>query len=131
MLRMNLSINNCRDQCYDRAANMAGSRRGIATQISTEEPLATFFIHCYSHALKFGCQRHCKEEQNSYKCFGHSVGDITAHKVLSKTRCQLCTTQRTTASGNHLISNVLPYKINCHRFVAHKCVDNYAVFQVL
>ena len=50
MVRMNLSINNCRGQCYDGAANMCGSRNGVATQIASEEPRATF-VHCYGHAL--------------------------------------------------------------------------------
>ena len=34
LLRLNLSVANCRGQCYDGAANMAGIRRGVATQIS-------------------------------------------------------------------------------------------------
>ena len=50
MLRMNLSIHNCRAQCYDGAANMCGSRSGASTQICAEEPRA-IFVHCYGHAL--------------------------------------------------------------------------------
>lgn len=38
MLRMNLSITNCRAQCYDGAANMCGSRNGASTQLCAEEP---------------------------------------------------------------------------------------------
>ena len=50
LLRMNLPITNCRGQCYDGAANMAGARHGVAAQILLEEPRATF-THCYGHAL--------------------------------------------------------------------------------
>ena len=50
MVRMNLSVKNCHGQCYDGAANMAGSRSGVATQIASEEPRA-IFIHCNGHAL--------------------------------------------------------------------------------
>ena len=50
MVRLNLSLQNCRGQCYDGAANMAGSRNGVATQIASEEPRA-IFVHCYGHAL--------------------------------------------------------------------------------
>ena len=50
ILRMNLSISNCRAQCYDGAANMRGSRNGTCTKICAEEPRA-IFIHCYGHAL--------------------------------------------------------------------------------
>ena len=50
LLRMNLPIANCRGQCYDGAANMAGARQGVAAQILLEEPRATY-THCYGHAL--------------------------------------------------------------------------------
>ena len=47
---MDLSISNCRGQCYDGASNMSGVRRGVATQFLTEEPRA-LYNHCYGHAL--------------------------------------------------------------------------------
>ena len=50
LLHMNLSITNCRAQCYDGAANMCGRRSGTSTQICREEPRAVF-IHCFGHAL--------------------------------------------------------------------------------
>ena len=50
MLHLNLPISNCRGQCYDGAANMCGARRGVASQISSDEP-HSIFIHCYGHAL--------------------------------------------------------------------------------
>lgn len=34
LLRMNLSLNNCRGQCYDGAGNMSGAKNGVAKQIS-------------------------------------------------------------------------------------------------
>ena len=50
LLRLNLSVANCRGQCYDGAANMAGIRTGVATQISKYKKRA-IFTHCYGHAL--------------------------------------------------------------------------------
>ena len=50
LLRLKLPIANCCGQCYDGAANMAGVRNGVATQLLKEEPRATF-THCYGHAL--------------------------------------------------------------------------------
>ena len=50
LLRMNLTLSNCRGQCYDGASNMAGSRSGVSTQLSSEEPRAVY-THCYGHAL--------------------------------------------------------------------------------
>jgi len=50
LLRLKLPITNCRGQCYDGAANMAGAQNGVAAQLLNEEPRATF-THCYGHAL--------------------------------------------------------------------------------
>lgn len=50
LLRMNLSLNNCRGQCYDGASNMSGAKKGVATQINEKEPRAVY-THCYGHAL--------------------------------------------------------------------------------
>ena len=52
MLRLNLSLANCRGECYDGAANMVGIRTGVATQISEYEQRA-IFTHCYGHTLNF------------------------------------------------------------------------------
>ena len=48
--RLNLTLTNCRGQCYDGANNMAGSKSGVSTQLSKEEPRAVY-THCYGHAL--------------------------------------------------------------------------------
>ena len=50
MVRMNLSLDNCRGQCYDGAANMAGRKNGVAAQTLSLESRATN-THCYGHAL--------------------------------------------------------------------------------
>lgn len=50
MLRMDIPISNCRGQCYDGAANMCGAKKGVASQISSDEP-RSIFIHCYGHTL--------------------------------------------------------------------------------
>ena len=50
LIRMNLNLNWCRGQCYDGAGSMAGAHKGVATQISYEEPRA-LFTHFYGHAL--------------------------------------------------------------------------------
>lgn len=55
LLRMNLSLENCRGQCYDGAGNMRGCRSGVATQILKDEPCA-IYTHCYGHALNLACQ---------------------------------------------------------------------------
>ena len=63
MLRMNLSIHNCRAQCYDGAA---------VAQICAEESRA-IFIHCYDHALNCDTVKHTNI----------ALGGLKAVKVLS------------------------------------------------
>lgn len=50
LLRLNLSLNKVRGQCYDGASNMAGIRNGVAKKIRDEEVRAVF-THCYGHSL--------------------------------------------------------------------------------
>ena len=49
-IRLNLSFERLRGQCYDGASSMSGSRSGVAKRISELEPRAVF-THCYGHAL--------------------------------------------------------------------------------
>ena len=50
LLRINLSLANCRGQCYDGASTMRGVKHGVAKLISDEYPKAVY-THCYGHAL--------------------------------------------------------------------------------
>ena len=54
LLRLDISINSLRGQCYDGAETMSGVRNGVATQILKEEPRA-LFTHCYGHSLNLAC----------------------------------------------------------------------------
>ena len=51
LLRLNISLQNCRAQCYDGASNMVGARSGVATLIQKEEPRA-ILAHCHGHSLQ-------------------------------------------------------------------------------
>ena len=50
LLRLCMNISQCRGQCYDGAANMAGSKGGVAAYIQKKQPKAVL-THCYGHAL--------------------------------------------------------------------------------
>ena len=50
LIRINLSLQQCRGQCYDGATNMSGNLGGVAKQIINEEKRA-LFCHCYGHSL--------------------------------------------------------------------------------
>ena len=54
LLRMNLSLNKARGQCYDGTANMSGDKSGVAKQLTDEEP-RVLYTHCYGHALNLAC----------------------------------------------------------------------------
>lgn len=50
LIGLNNSLSNCRDQCYDGASNMTGTKRDVEIQIQSES-LWAFLTHCYGHAL--------------------------------------------------------------------------------
>ncbi|XP_041369742.1 zinc finger MYM-type protein 1-like [Gigantopelta aegis] len=50
LIRMNLTLSNCRGQCYDGASSMSGAKKGVAVNISSRESRAVY-THCYGHAL--------------------------------------------------------------------------------
>ena len=50
LIRMNLSINKLRGQCYDGASAMKDHRNGVAKLISQIEPRAVFIL-CYGHSI--------------------------------------------------------------------------------
>ncbi len=62
MVRMNLSINRIRGQCYDGASAMKGSKGGVATQIRELEPRAVY-THCYGHSLNLAASDTLKESK--------------------------------------------------------------------
>ena len=60
---LNISSSNLSGQCYDGAASMCGSQRGLATLIQKEEPMAVY-THCYGHSLSPACSyaiKSCKQ----------------------------------------------------------------------
>ena len=62
LLRMNLSVSNCRGQCYDGASNMSGHRNGVSTQITAEESRA-LYTHCYAHSLNLAVSDAIKQSK--------------------------------------------------------------------
>ena len=67
LLRMNLSLSKSRGQCYDGCSTMSGAKKGVATNIKSEEPRC-LFTHCYGHALNLACAdsiKRCKIMKDS------------------------------------------------------------------
>ena len=48
-----LSLDNCRGQCFNGAANMFGEKSGVAKQI-TDIQQKSHATHCYTHSLNLG-----------------------------------------------------------------------------
>ena len=74
LLRLNLSLNKCRGQCYDGARNMSGNLNGVATQIQRDEKRA-LYIHCYGHVLNLGVSDTIKSVNLLRNCldFAHEI----------------------------------------------------------
>ena len=62
MIRLNLSMEKLRGQCYDGCSTMSGIRTGVAKRISDEEPRAVF-THCYGHSLNVACSDTVKKSK--------------------------------------------------------------------
>ena len=60
LIRMNLSLNDCRGQTYDGASNMMGKKSGVSTKILAEQPKAVA-IHCQGHSLSLSVKSKTKE----------------------------------------------------------------------
>ena len=60
LIRLQLSLNECRGQCYDGAGNMLGKKSGTAQQILALQPKA-FITHCRAHSLSLGVKSVVKD----------------------------------------------------------------------
>ncbi len=62
LLRMNISFDKLRGQCYDGESAMSGSKNGVAKCISDIEPRA-LFTQCYGHALNLAASDTVKKSK--------------------------------------------------------------------
>ena len=62
LVRLQLSLDNCRGQCYDGANNMLGPKSGVAKRIQELQPKA-HPTHCHGHSLSLSVKdttKNCK-----------------------------------------------------------------------
>ena len=59
LIRLQLSLDQCRAQCYDGASNMLGKKSGVATRIQQVQPKA-FATHCHCHSLSLSVKASTK-----------------------------------------------------------------------
>ena len=62
LLRCSLNLTDCRGQTYDGASNMMGTRSGVSTIITEEQP-KTIATHCQGHSLSLAVKSLTKECQ--------------------------------------------------------------------
>ena len=62
LIRLQLSLNECRGQCYDGASNMLGKNSGVATRIQNIQPKA-HITHCHCHSLSLSLKNTTKESK--------------------------------------------------------------------
>lgn len=55
LVRLQLSLDDCRVQCYDGASNMMGKNSGVAKKVQAIQSKA-FTTHCHFHFLSLGVQ---------------------------------------------------------------------------
>ena len=60
MLRKQISLDNCRGQCYDGASNMLVKKSGVAKQIFDIQPKA-FATHFHCHSLRISVKEATQE----------------------------------------------------------------------
>ena len=62
LLRTQISLDNCRGQCYHGASNMLGKKSSVAKQILDIQPKA-FATHCHCHSLSLSVKETTKESK--------------------------------------------------------------------
>ena len=62
LLRMQITLDNCRGQCYDGASNMLGKKSGVAKQIFETQPKA-HYSHCHCHSLSLSVKDLTKQSK--------------------------------------------------------------------
>ena len=79
LLRMNLKLNKCHGQCYDRCSTMTGHRNGVVVQIKEEEKQA-FYTHCYTHSLNLAIG----DTMKNSALLKHTIGNIWSKNLQKK-----------------------------------------------
>ena len=130
MTRMNLSIANCRGQCYDGAANMAGHRSGVAAQILSVESRATY-THCYGHALNLAASDSIKKNKILRDTLDAAFEISKLLKYSPKRDAIFNRLKDELAPSTSGFRTLCPTRWTVRAASLQSILDNYEVFQVL
>ena len=130
LLRMNLSLKNCRGQCYDGASNMTGVKKGVASQISSKEPRA-IFTHCYGHALNLAVGDTVKQSKLMRDAFNttHEISKLL--KYSPKRDSLIECLKQNIAPETQGFRTLCPTRWTVRAASLKSVIDNYTVLQEL
>lgn len=83
LTRVQLSLDECRGQCYDGASNMLGKKSGVAKRIQDKQPKA-FVTHCHCHSLSLSVKDAIKESKLLTEVMGTSKEIVVLIKYSPK-----------------------------------------------
>ena len=106
LIRMNLSIQNCRGQCYDGASNMVGAKKGVATEIPKIQPRA-ILTHCYGHSLQLAVGGTVKQIKNLRDMFD------TTSEISKLLKCSPKRNRRFHKLKDELVPETLGFRTLC------------------
>lgn len=130
MVRMNLSLDNCRGQCYDGAANMAGRKNGVAAQILSLESRATY-THCYGHALNLAASDTIKQNNILRDTLDAAFEISKLLKYSPKRDAMFSRLKDDLAPSTSGFRTLCPTRWTVRAASLQSILDNYNVFQAL
>ena len=126
LLRTQISLDNCRGQCYDGASNMLGKKSGVAKQILDIQPKA-FATHCHCHSLSLSVKEATKESKILSDTMDTS-GEIAILVKYSPKREQKLESIKVTYEENEAVNRISKFsttrwtvRANCFQ----RIIDNY------
>jgi hypothetical protein len=128
LLRLNISLNECRGQCYDGASVMQGIRSGVATQILKLQPKA-LYTHCYGHSLNLACQdmvRNIKQLRDALEST-HELSKLL--KYSAKRKAEYLRLQHEISPSQPGFCNLRPTRWTVRASSLQSVLDNFDVLQ--
>lgn len=128
LVRFNIPVKNCRGQCYDGAANMAGRRAGVATKIKEVEPRA-LYIHCMGHSLNLAVQDTCRSVSIINEALDTVFELSKIFKYSAKKKSMLLQIKSELAPGSPGLKPLCPTRWTVRAESLRSVLNNYAVIQ--
>lgn len=126
LLRTQISLDNCRGQCYDGASNMLGKKSGVAKQILDIQPKA-FITHCHCHSLSLSVKETTKESKILTDAMDTSAEIAILIKYSPKREQKLESIKLTYEEDEpvHRISKLSRTRWTVRANCFHRIIDNY------